>query len=64
MVPTLVATSVGAGWSPHQGSLSDPCGADPSRSSAALMDGKIQVHPDTSPDDEIFKKWGPPPSPI
>ncbi|GJJ08344.1 hypothetical protein Clacol_002555 [Clathrus columnatus] len=64
MVPTLVATSVGAGWSPNQGSLSDPCGADPSRSSAALMDGKIQIHPETSPDDQIFKRWGPPPSPI
>ncbi|KIJ51508.1 hypothetical protein M422DRAFT_157926 [Sphaerobolus stellatus SS14] len=63
MIPTIVAASVGAGWQPQKGSLSDPSNADPSRSSAALMEGKIQIHPDTSPDDEIYKKWGPPPSP-
>jgi len=63
MIPTLVASSVGAGWSPNLGSLSDPSNADPSRSSAALMEGKIQIHPDTSQDDEIYKRWGPPPSP-
>lgn len=60
MVPTLIASSVGAGWSPHPGSLSDPSNVDPSRSSSALMEGKIQIHPDTSPDDDIYKKWGPP----
>ncbi|GJE94582.1 cation-translocating P-type ATPase [Phanerochaete sordida] len=59
MVPTLVASSIGAGWhpaSPH--GLSDPAQYDPSKSSAALWDSKIQIHPDTKPDDPAFKKWG------
>ncbi|KAF8511511.1 calcium-translocating P-type ATPase [Gautieria morchelliformis] len=60
MVPSLVASSVGAGWSPNPGSLSDPSNADPSRSSAALWEGKLQIHPDTSPDDPVYKKWGSP----
>ena len=31
MVPTLVASSIGAGWAPSPGSLSDPTHSDPSR---------------------------------
>lgn len=60
MVPTLIASSVGAGWAPQPGSLSDPARSDPSKSTAALWEGKIQVHPDTKPDDFAFQKWGKP----
>lgn len=61
MVPTIVASSVGAGWAPTHdgnGSLSDPAGSDPSRSSAALWEGKVQLHPETAKDDIAYKKWG------
>ncbi|KAJ1307270.1 hypothetical protein OPQ81_001382 [Rhizoctonia solani] len=57
MVPTLVVSSVGAGWAPKPGKLEDPAGSDPSKSSAALWRGQIQIHPDTKPDD-IVHKWG------
>jgi len=60
MVPTLVASSIGAGWAPQPGSLSDPAHTDPSRSSAALWEGKIQIHPDTKPDDPAYRLWGTP----
>ncbi|KIJ66705.1 hypothetical protein HYDPIDRAFT_26133 [Hydnomerulius pinastri MD-312] len=59
MVPTLIASSIGAGWAPQaHGTLSDPARYDPSRSSAALWEGRFQIHPDTKPDDPIFHKWG------
>ncbi|KAF9223507.1 Ca-transporting ATPase [Gyrodon lividus] len=59
MVPTLIASSIGAGWAPQShGSLSDPARFDPSKSSAALWDGKFQIHPDTKSDDPILQKWG------
>ncbi|EMD33945.1 hypothetical protein CERSUDRAFT_117474 [Gelatoporia subvermispora B] len=59
MVPTLVATSIGAGWAPQSpNGLSDPARFDPSKSSAALWEGKIQVHPDTKPDDPVMQRWG------
>ncbi|TFK49949.1 calcium-translocating P-type ATPase [Heliocybe sulcata] len=58
MVPTLVASSIGAGWQPQGGSLSDPAHNDPSRSTAALWEGKFQIHPDTPADDPFLKKWG------
>jgi Ca2+-transporting ATPase len=65
MVPSLVASSVGAGWRPQQGSLADPAAADPSRSTAALWSGAVQVHPDTPPDDPLVQRFGlPPPSPV
>ncbi|KAG8213247.1 Ca-transporting ATPase [Butyriboletus roseoflavus] len=58
MVPTLIASSIGAGWAPHtHGTLSDPARYDPSKSSAALWEGKFQIHPDTRADDPIFQKW-------
>ena len=60
MVPTLVASSIGAGWHPQSPSgLSDPAHWDPSKSSAALWEGKIQIHPDTKPDDPVMQRWGP-----
>ncbi|KAH8100992.1 calcium-translocating P-type ATPase [Cristinia sonorae] len=59
MVPTLVASSIGAGWAPQSpGALSDPSNHDPSKSSAALWEGKIQIHPDTKSDDPAYTKWG------
>jgi len=58
MVPSLVATSVGAGWAPKSEGLSDPAQADPSKSSAALWEGKLQIHPDTKHDDPAFLRWG------
>ncbi|KLO10815.1 calcium-translocating P-type ATPase [Schizopora paradoxa] len=64
MVPTLVVSSIAAGWAPAPGSLSDPAHNDPSRSSSALWEGKMQIHPETDKDDPIYKKWGGrPPSP-
>ncbi|KAG8872465.1 hypothetical protein FRB97_007614 [Tulasnella sp. 331] len=63
MVPTLVMTSIGAGWHPQAGSLSDPSASDPSKSSAALYAGKIQMHPATSKDDPLYIKYCSPPSP-
>ena len=60
MVPTLIASSIGAGWAPQSPSgLSHPASFDPSRSSAALWEGKIQIHPDTKADDPVMKRWGP-----
>ncbi|CAE6529304.1 unnamed protein product, partial [Rhizoctonia solani] len=57
MVPTLVVSSVGAGWAPKPGKLEDPAGSDPSKSSAALWRGQFQIHPDTKPDD-VVHQWG------
>jgi len=42
MVPTLVATSIGAGWAPdHAEALNDPVQADPSKSSTTLWEGEV-----------------------
>ncbi|KAL1746915.1 hypothetical protein HDZ31DRAFT_80850 [Schizophyllum fasciatum] len=59
MAPTLMAGAVvaGQGWK-QRGSLSDPASADPSRSSAALWEGKLQLHPDTDPEDPVYKRYG------
>ncbi|KAG6877777.1 hypothetical protein C0993_003978 [Termitomyces sp. T159_Od127] len=57
MVPSLVAGAV-ASQRTTRGSLSDPAAHDPSRSSAALMEGHLQFHPDTPPDDPLFKRYG------
>jgi Ca2+-transporting ATPase len=58
MVPSLIASSVGAGWAPRTEGLSDPAQADPSKSSAALWEGKLQFHPDTDPNDLAYRRWG------
>ncbi|KAH9052974.1 calcium-translocating P-type ATPase [Lactarius deliciosus] len=57
MVPSLVASHVVApDWQPRTGgSLSDPAGFDPSRSSAALWENKFEVHPDTPRDDPVYR---------
>ncbi|KAF8899916.1 Ca-transporting ATPase [Gymnopilus junonius] len=58
MAPTLIIGAVAAGQAYlHQGSLSDPAHADPSKSSAALWEGKLQIHPDTSPDDPVYRQF-------
>ncbi|KAG7089723.1 hypothetical protein E1B28_011378 [Marasmius oreades] len=56
MAPTLMAGSIAARG--YNGDLSDPASQDPSKSSAALWEGKLQLHPDTSPDDPAYKKYG------
>jgi len=56
MAPTMImAAAVAGGTYKQSGSLSDPAGADPSKSSAALWEGKLQIHPDTPADDPIYK---------
>jgi P-type Ca2+ transporter type 2C len=57
MVPTLVAGTIVVRPKPN-GKLSDPADADPSRSSAALWEGRLQLHPDTPHDDPAFKRYG------
>ncbi|KAF8150651.1 calcium-transporting ATPase [Crassisporium funariophilum] len=58
MAPTLLLGAVVAGTSYLQrGSLSDPAHNDPSKSSAALWQGKLQIHPDTSPDDPVYRQF-------
>ena len=59
MVPTLIASSIGVRAVPQSPSgLSHPASFDPSKSSAALWEGKIQIHPDTKPDDPVMQRWG------
>lgn len=60
IIPSLIASSVGAGWTPQerQGGLDDPAGSDPSASSAALASGKIQIHPGTPHDDPYWIRFG------
>ncbi|KAF8149645.1 calcium-translocating P-type ATPase [Pholiota molesta] len=59
MAPTIIIGAVAAGQAYLQpGSLSDPAHNDPSRSSAALWEGKLQIHPDTSADDPVYKQFG------
>ncbi|KAJ7592992.1 Ca-transporting ATPase [Mycena floridula] len=58
MAPTLMAGAVATGQAYLQnGSLSDPTHSDPSKSSAALWEGKLQLHPDTSPDDPVYQRF-------
>ncbi|KAF7312342.1 Calcium-transporting ATPase [Mycena indigotica] len=59
MAPTLMMGTIAAShaWTQPQ-SLSDPTQDDPSRSSAALWEGKLQLHPGTSHDDPLFQRFG------
>lgn len=64
MVPTVIAGTVGAGgtWV-SQSTGANPLGLsnpaqDPSRSTAELAAGKIQVHPNTDPNDPLARKYG------
>ncbi|KAF5392317.1 hypothetical protein D9757_001407 [Collybiopsis confluens] len=58
MAPTLIAGAVAThGYRQEGGTLSDPASNDPSKSSAALWEGKLQLHPDTSPEDPAYKRY-------
>ncbi|KAF6754524.1 calcium-transporting ATPase [Ephemerocybe angulata] len=59
MAPTMVMAAAVAGATYRQpaGSLSDPAHHDPSKSSYALWEGKLQIHPDTPHDDPVYKKY-------
>ncbi|KAJ6513357.1 Ca-transporting ATPase [Mycena sanguinolenta] len=59
MAPTLMMGTIAAShaWT-QPGSLSDPTHNDPSRSSAALWEGKLQLHPDTDPGDPLYQRFG------
>ncbi|KAJ7274496.1 Ca-transporting ATPase [Mycena haematopus] len=59
MAPTLMMGTIAAShaWT-QPGSLSDPTHSDPSRSSAALWEGKLQLHPDTDPGDPLYQRFG------
>lgn len=62
MVPTLIAGTIAAGpnWAqpifPRE-AFGNPA-QDPSRSTAELFQGKVQMHPDTDPNDPLIKKYG------
>lgn len=59
MAPSFMMGAVAAGktyW--EKGSLSDPAATDPSKSSAALWNGKVQIHPGTPHDDPVYKQFG------
>ncbi|KAG5651154.1 hypothetical protein H0H81_009669 [Sphagnurus paluster] len=57
MVPTFIVGAIATG-KPQMGSLSDPAGSDPSKSSAALWEGRLQLHPDTPHDDPAYQRYG------
>ncbi|KAJ7127093.1 calcium-transporting ATPase [Mycena epipterygia] len=59
MAPTLMMGTIAAShaWT-QPGSLSDPTHSDPSRSSAALWEGKLQLHPGTSKEDPLYQRFG------
>ncbi|ESK85120.1 calcium-transporting atpase [Moniliophthora roreri MCA 2997] len=58
MAPTLMAGAIATRGYAQGGNLSDPTSTDPSKSSAALWEGKLQIHPDTPHDDPAYKKFG------
>ncbi|KAJ7650379.1 Ca-transporting ATPase [Roridomyces roridus] len=65
MAPTLMMGTIAAShaWTQppslaNPGSLSDPTNSDPSRSSAALWEGKGQIHPGTDPKDPLYERFG------
>ncbi|KAJ7773119.1 hypothetical protein B0H16DRAFT_1304903 [Mycena metata] len=63
MAPTLMMGTIAAShaWT-QPGSLSDPTNSDPSRLSAALWEGKLQLHPDTAKEDLLYQRFGGDPS--
>jgi Ca2+-transporting ATPase len=59
MAPTLVSLTAVESWARAQnGELANPARHDPSKSTAALWADKIEVHPDTAPDDSAYRRWG------
>ncbi|KAL1405555.1 plasma membrane calcium [Vanrija albida] len=68
MIPALVGGAIGAGgtWvaQANPGGLANPAAQEPSRSTAELFAGRVQLHPDTDPSDPLYAKFGlEPPSP-
>ncbi|KAJ7871380.1 Ca-transporting ATPase [Mycena olivaceomarginata] len=57
--PTLMMGTIAAShaWT-QPGSLSDPTHSDPSRSSAALWEGKVQLHSGTDAQDPVHQLFG------
>ena len=55
-----ISFSAGAHWvSPSNAlGLSNPASHDPSRSTAELFAGKVQLHPDTDPHDPLYARFG------
>ncbi|PLW48503.1 hypothetical protein PCASD_04243 [Puccinia coronata f. sp. avenae] len=61
MVPTLVVTSIGAGWQPQKNeelSLADPASGNPTASTTRLWCDQVEVHPDTDVHDPVYIKMG------
>ncbi|BEI91925.1 uncharacterized protein CcaverHIS019_0407450 [Cutaneotrichosporon cavernicola] len=64
MVPTLVGGSVGAGgtWvtmtQGHPSALANPTAHEASQSTTELYAGRVQLHPDTDPNDPMYAKFG------
>ena len=62
MIPTVIAGTVGAGahWvnATNPAGLANPAAEDPSRSTAELFSGKVQLHPDTDPNDPLYARFG------
>ncbi|KLT44250.1 calcium-translocating P-type ATPase [Cutaneotrichosporon oleaginosum] len=64
MVPTLVGGSVGAGgtWvsrtAGHPSALANPTAHEASQSTTELYAGRVQLHPDTDPNDPLYAKFG------
>lgn len=64
MVPTLVGGAVGAGgnWvsstQTHPSALANPTAYEASQSTTELYAGRVQLHPDTDPNDPMYAKFG------
>lgn len=61
MVPTLVGGSVGAGgnWiSANMSSLGNPAAQEATKSTTDLYKDRVQLHPDTDPNDPLYAKFG------
>jgi Ca2+-transporting ATPase len=56
MAPTLMAGAIAGGQYYGQRDLSDPAQSDPSKSSAALFFGRMQVHTGTPHDNTAFQR--------
>lgn len=61
MVPTLVGGSVGAGgWvaTANMSTLGNPAAQEATRSTTDLYKDKVQLHPETDPNDPLYAKFG------
>lgn len=62
MVPTLIAGTVGAGshwiYQTNPEALADPANQEQTKSTVDLYKDKVQLHPDTDPNDPLYAKFG------